>query len=846
MSMTVTDNLVEGTTGRWRPHPPDMLVDRDREVERLRRSVAVLSREHRSGLITFTGRRGLGLTKMIELVLAQARAAGLATVSARCSPAESDLAFGVVHQLATPMGAAVAGHAGRALRRPTETAISTLCADFLAAAWSRPLVIAVDDAQWADRASRAWLHAMARRLSQAPILLVQATTHPGNPWQVDPRPSVTQVLRLRPLGEHGVREMITSCYTGPVDRAFVAGATAATGGSPAVLEAVLAHFANAALAPVAEHLPILTTRADAVLGDRAADTLSALVPDALALLRALSLCGDQLGVELTCSLITPRVGPAATLAQLAQSGLIGSADAPLPISAQVRASALAGMSAGERNALLRRAVEVARRAAIPDDRLAALLLAAPPVRAGWAADLIGRVASRRREEGDHHAAGALLARALTEPLEPVPRQHTLVALGSVEVVANPHAADRRLREALLDGEPTSPLCVRAADLLQLRGDAPAASRVIASACARAGGSGAAALAVIGWLAENDCAGDAVRPGRSFPDPPTEPDDPDDPVLAAAAAWMLTLRGVRRGRVQELARVALRTGSTSAGGPLPFGLRIHACRALLAADDIGGAVLGVDAVRADARKHGARVAAAAAQLLRAWCELRRGNLAQAEEDLEHASDYLPVRHWHARRAPLVRALAGLLHLARNDIDAAERVVLAEQPEPAGQGTASALLDQVRGEVALAQDDPGTALRRALACGRALSARGWTNPALSSWRSLAAAAHVRLGDESAARVHTTEAVDRAVCWGAPSTLAQVRMWASRVGQGARAGAAGIPLSSVDERIATLAGSGRSAAEIAELLAVPVVAVRGRLGLINTRLTGDALDPATSRGC
>ncbi|WP_367127530.1 AAA family ATPase [Saccharothrix sp. HUAS TT1] len=872
-----------GAAPRWASHAPGLLVDRDDEVEQLRHRVADLARRGRSGMVTVTGHRGTGLSAMVALVVAEARAVGLRVATARGVPAESDLAFGVVRQLVasvtesapTTIGATLRGTTGLAACQVEETAIPALCADFLAMAREHPLVVALDDAQWTDGPSWRWLRAMARRLGQAPLLLVRAGTHtldtPGCPdWRPEPDHPGARVMRLRPLREPGVREVISARYPGPVDGSFVAEAHSATGGSPAVLHEVLSRLARAQLPPAAEQVPQLAASAAAVLGDRAADAVSTLPPDALTLLRALVLCGDALGFELTCALAAPRHVPAATAAALLhQVGLITGDDELRPAGPEVRAGALAGLPADERDRLLREAVAIGRRAAIPDDRLAALLVAAPPVDAEWAAALLVRVAARRREAGDHAAAAALLAAALREPMSAERRLGLLVDLGALEVVDNPRAADRRLRQALLETAPDGPTAVLAADLLHAHGDAPTARRVIATVRARgeADGADTAALAAIGWLADNDCTPDALHPARAFPDPPTDSPDVGEPVGAGVAAWALTLRGEHRARARALARCAL--AARDDDRPAPFGHRLHACRALLHADDIASAVVGLDAVVADARRRGVPAVAAVALLHRGWCELRRGNLAQAEDDLARARGHLPADSWHPRVAPAVTALAGMVLLARHEVDDAARATTAAPPAEADRGAAWGLLQCVRGEVALALGDPTTALRRFDRCGRVLLARGWVNPALAAWRSLAATAHATLGNRDTARALTSDAVERAVRWGAPSTLAQVSLWAFRVNQrggtttpdttppgppapdhGTTAPNAADPNAAdhsiaapdaadlnagdhsiadpnaADHSIAVLAGAGRSAAEIAGLLDVPVHAVRRRL--------------------
>jgi hypothetical protein len=812
---------------RWLTPPAPELVDREDELELLARAVDDLRHGRRPGMVTVTGSRGSGLSAMVDALVEGATATGLRVASARCAPREADLPFGLAHHLASCLD-----HAGSTLwtRRPATVTIPVLCAEFLTAAHNHPLVVAVDDAQWADQESRAWLRALGRRIGQAPLLLVQATTH------TDSRPehlTTARVLRLRPLDETAVREVITARYRGPVDRGFVTGTTAATGGSPAVLGAVLTHFAEAELPPLAEHVSVAAARAAAVVGDRAAATLTTLASDALALLRALVLCGEPLGADLASTLVGADA-PAA-VARLADLGLVVAEDDPRPASAGVRAAVLAGMPAEDRATLLSRAVELGRRVAIPDDRLAVLLSAAPVVGAAWAADVLVRVARWRRADGDHRGAAELLARALREPMPTDRRHRLLVDLGAAEVVTNPHAADRRLRQVLLAAAPDAETAILAADLLQTRGDAAAARRVVATACARgkAAGADTTELAALGWLAENDCLPDALQPVRAFPEPVTHPADPGGPVRTGVAAWALTLRGEHRAAARALARATLAGSPGARRGPVPFGPRVHACRALLHADDVTDAVLGLDAVVADARRHGVPAAAAVALVHRASGELRRGNLAQAEDDLRAALDHLPLTAWHPRVRPVVTALTAQLRLAARDVPAAERIVSADGPPGAEAGVAWGLLACVRGEVALALGDHQAALRWADRAGRVLRVRGWVNPAVAPWQSLAALANAALGETGAARELAAAVGRRAVRWGAPSVVVQTSLLAERVARTGVESDAGHALSAADQRIAALASAGRTAAEIAGLLVVPAATVRRRLAAIRGTL-------------
>ncbi|WP_214104292.1 AAA family ATPase [Acrocarpospora catenulata] len=766
---------------------PEFLAEREGQIHRLDRQLSELQLGQ-SSLVTVLGEPGTGRSALLRAAVARAREAGLPAVLARCSPAETDLRFGVVSQITA--GLAGAGYPAVSRRlwaedQTTATLIPALCGAFAALARKHPLLIALDDAQWADEESKAWLAAMAQRLRYVPILLVQA----GTPAEggaagsaTEPGPVPHSVIQVPPLSERGVRQVIASRYAGPVDGAFVTAATEATAGSPAVLLAVLDHFALASLSPVARHVQVLLERAAEVSGDRVAGSLSRLPADALALLRVIAVCEGGLGFDLLTSLAEPRtMSPEQALSFLLRLGLVTGGEHPRPVSPLIADLALAGMDAGERQALATRSVELGYRAVIAEDLLARLLLNAPPVGAGWVTNLLRRVARRYRLDDDHESAAVLLGRALREPVEGEQRQRLLIELAMTEVGRSPATSDRRLQQVLLNSGPEVPVSVllQAADLLNSRGDASAAYRAVATAYARqeAGGADAGSLAAIGWLAENECATDPVLPVRSFPDPL---DRSGDPVPAGVAAWMLAARGRHMSRARELARAAFRLK----GEDQPFGPRIHAAKALCLADEVAEAVIGLDEVLADARRCGARAPAALALIQRSRCEMRRGNLGQAWSDLAAARAELPLTSWHPRVVPYFVSMEARLHLAGQSVEEAKQALAQELPAGADQGAAWAMLLYARASVHMELADPEAALRDINECGRVLLSRGWTNPAVLSWRSVAAAAHSACGNGEAARRLAVEAVERAREWGAPSALGLAHLCASRVLSGAEA--------------------------------------------------------------
>ena len=169
------------------------LLERDDERESLA-SACAAARRGEGEVVLVSGPVGIGKTALLRAGLADARAAGLPTHLARASEPEGFLAFSVLRQLFEPALARLtaperdllfAGPArlarealeplGISATRTPDADISIthslyrLCVNL---AGRGPLVLAVDDLQWADLASQRWIAYLARRIDALPVLLV--------------------------------------------------------------------------------------------------------------------------------------------------------------------------------------------------------------------------------------------------------------------------------------------------------------------------------------------------------------------------------------------------------------------------------------------------------------------------------------------------------------------------------------------------------------------------------------------------------------------------------------------------------------------------------------------------
>jgi hypothetical protein len=141
--------------------------------------------ERGGGVLVVEGRAGIGKTSLVEVACRRAGEVGHEVVRARGSELEAGFAFGVVRQLFERRLAAADGGEREALLAGPAAAVRPLLLGELARgpagdssvavlhglywlvvnlAVNRPLLIAIDDAHWADEPSLRWLAYLAPRL----------------------------------------------------------------------------------------------------------------------------------------------------------------------------------------------------------------------------------------------------------------------------------------------------------------------------------------------------------------------------------------------------------------------------------------------------------------------------------------------------------------------------------------------------------------------------------------------------------------------------------------------------------------------------------------------------------
>ncbi len=643
-----------------------------------------------------------------------------------------------------------------------------------------PLVLAVDDAQWADAPSLRFLAFLLPRLEELPVVVLVGAGTDADPV-VAPLLGVlrsdlsAQVLRPAPLSEAAVGELIAERLAAPPAPAFAAACHAATGGQPFLVRELLAAVAAAGVAPDDAAAAGIEDLGTGNVAGAIAVRLARLPPAAGALARALAVL-ETAELSQAAALAEVPLDDAAMAADVLVAAGIAEPRLPLTfVHPIVRGAVLAELPAAARAQAHRRAAALLATRDVPAERVAEHLLATEPAGEPWVVEHLVGAARTAVARGAPDCAATYLCRALAEPPVTASRPRLLLELGQAESAAGDDAAEGRLREALARAADDDVRLAAALALAHLLGRAERMAEAVevieAATATLAGGGGAAAPRL-----------EAIALGAGMLDAATAP------AMACAAARYAPgggrpgqrARGARRG---DAGRPASQRAGVDRGGARPAHARhraAHRPRADRAAVVLAGddrADLGRCAPPgAGARSTPASRRAAAAAIRccsttslahRSWLHLRRGDLAGAEIDaravLETADAATPELYRRVAVAILGNAL-----LEQGDPARAAEVLAGLALDETESTHTAAVLRLARGRMRLAERRPGDALADILAAGDIAVRSGALSPGFLAWRSAAAQAHAMLGELDAAAAVAAEEVALARAFGARRTL------------------------------------------------------------------------------
>ena len=789
------------STAPIRPQPSAVdLLERDGELARVETAIAS-ARWGVGAAVVVEGAAGIGKSAILAAARAAAEQESVRVLRARGAELERDFAFGVVRQLFEPAlhdapearradllqgpaglaarvlglpGALAEGEAPAAAPDATFTVLHGLywlCANLAA---EQPVVLAVDDAHWADTSSLRFLAFLLARLEELPAALVVASrpeadrdvAHLLALLSAEP----ARVVRLGPLSPRAVGQLVGAGLGTAPDVAFAAACHRATGGSPFLVRELVDALRAERIKPVAE--AAADVEAVGARGARRWILLrtSRLPEPAVRLARAVAVLEHA---ELAHAAALAELEPAAAADAadaLVSAGLLAPGRPLAFVHPLVRAGIYDELAGAERSLAHRRAAELLD----GEERSAEHLLATEPAGDPWIAKRLAEAARTAARRGAPESAVVLLRRALAEPPPRGERAQVLLELGIAETTAGDAGGERHLEQALDcaedDGVRLGATLLLAHTLGRTERSARAVTIVDRTAEAMRDGDPRVreqleALAVGAGMIDASIAPvladrlDALRRRADDPDAPRE-------VLAVGA-----LRAVESNEpaatAAALARRAFAAGPRTVPAPTDLPWFVQASIALVWADALDEAQARLDAGVAEGRAAGDVALFAASVAWRAWLLLRRGDLQGAAGDARTVLDAADLP------APqLYRTVAtGILvttHIEQGDLDAAEAALErfgAEEPTRIQSG---ATLLLARGRLHVARRRLEAGLTDILEAGRIALATGATSPGYLPWRSAAAHAHVALGDAAAAERLVREELALARAFGAARTL------------------------------------------------------------------------------
>ncbi|MBP2325093.1 DNA-binding NarL/FixJ family response regulator [Kibdelosporangium banguiense] len=771
------------------------LLERAAEVSALHQSLERLAEGH-GGIVLVEAPAGLGKTTLLRVARSRTPALGLGVLTARGAELERDFTFGVVRQLfesVLPKDVAAREKLFTGAARPTERLFATADSDsspddlpsslfpllnglyWLLAGLSEiaPLVLVVDDAQWADLPSLRFLGFLARRLdSVAVTMIIASRTGPhDDEGLLDDILAAGDVTLLEP------KELSTAAVAGLVRQAlgqdaadeFCAACHAVTAGNPLFVRELLRALAANGIRPDAAAAATVKSTGPDALRRHVIARLRREPSGIQQVARAVAVLGDDTDLALVArqSGLTP-LAAAAAAERLTRHGIFDHDDPPAFVHAVVRDVVLSLIPLAERSAEHERAAAVLREAGEPVARVASHLLRTTPDANPDRVNVLLAAATQARKRGSPSGATAYLLRARNEPPPPPMRSEVSRLLGICE--ARQYAlvdAETHLREAWETAGSPAQRALCAYSLARFRnvcGAPKEAAILLTQALAELPPGQNAELAaelegeLIG-IARNDLGGRTrlLEQLASFQSRPS----------AVADAHQAAETVFSGGPADAAVTLALRALNSDLLTPNRAAIW-SAVHVLIVADRLDEAEQHLNLTMAASVQNGLLFPVPMIRAYLARIAFLRGDLAQAREhvDLGVAGSHGPKAALPALNATDVDLLIEDAQLAKAEA-VVQNSVLSGNAEPR---TALHLwLLGARTRLRAAQGNVNAALADAMLCGRLYQQWGAVRLLDVPWRLSAADAVQRLGERDRAVEILTEELRLARAFGVPRRIA-----------------------------------------------------------------------------
>jgi len=742
-------------------------------------------------LVVVEGPSGIGKSSLLGGAARRANHLDMPCLRGRGAELEAAMPFGVARQLLGPALAAMdaaerAGHlqglaagAGSVLgstdrttaQQPMDQAgvVDALfwLIDGVARSSANGVLVAVDDAQWADASSLRVLVRLAVALEELPVaVMVALRTEERDPGQVLARLRgypAARIVRPAALSEDAVGTLVRAGLGQHAAAELGKACAVATGGNPFLAGELIASLRadgvapnDAAAAAVAQMVP------ESVLHSVLL-RLARLSEEASALAKAATVVGP--GAPLRHGLAVAGLGATdgETAAEaLVAAGLLTAADPLNFIHPMINEAVAADMTGLARARAHRRAALTLAGEDAPDQRVAAHLRRSTPSADPWVVGILRSAAAEAMQRGEAPGALRLLERAVAEPPTAEVRPELLVEVALAEAAnGSAHAIDRLAEVPELTDDPRRRARALHAisRLLLARGQVAAAVQAAERARTELDPDDPLAVRILSgqlavmffapgrWDETNRLLGDLENRYEAGL-LPVEP-----MVLAQLATRRAVWAGEGAARVRPLAEAALAVRS---GADELWQGDASMAAAVIFVGEFGLAERVLERMAEHARRTASPVAASLTGHWLATLRHLQGRVGEAATAAQSVLDGEGLG-WSLQTAWSAAVLA-LARLELDDLNGARAAIASTE------GVDPTLLPygvvlQARAEVALATGDAPSAVRDFTAAGAHLREQfSLANPAVLAWRSGAARALLALGDrDRAADLAGAELVD-----------------------------------------------------------------------------------------
>jgi DNA-binding CsgD family transcriptional regulator len=806
-----------------------VLLERERELAEIASAISE-AKAGRGGAVAIDAAAGLGKTRLLKEARETGSRTGLTVLSGRATELERDFPFALVRQLFEASLATIPAEEREAVLEGAKAARGALGLDPLgdnhdsfavlhglywvtaALAERAPLLLAVDDAHWADAGSLDYLGFLLPRLEELPVALV-FTSRPDEPaspeglGRIVGDPSVPH-LTPTPLSTAATASLLTHELGRQPEPSFAAACHEVSGGNPFLLRELVRTLGEQGVEPEAQAAELVRGQAPKRVSQTVLPRIKRLSPAAGVVARSLAVLGDGSNLRVVAQLagIDPKSAQS-TGDELRGVSILEPGAALRFAHPLVRNAVYMDVPAGERARTHAAAAALLRGRGADLEQVATQLLASDPREERADAETLLAAGEQALRAGAPRSAIAYLTRALAEP---PPDELRASVLGFLLTAAF-RAADQSVLAAIEADvlaewarEPAlrSGWAVELTMLMALGGRFDEAASLLGEAVEIAVGEGDAERAFHLRAQLNTLSLLLPTPAGAEREYDASGVDPNSPAGRLAAAIEARSKAVNGGSAREAADAAKRAlgedGVIFAEAPelaaAPF-----AVMTLVAADETEAARRGAECAMRIARERDATPDLAQAHFLGGFVSWGCGDLISAEADLRQALDLARL----AGIAPLVLMYTGPfmeILIERDEMEAAERELLAtgfaEGPIP--ESALFNMLLLIRAHLRIEQGRMDEAAEDFYALVARAEKLGFGPGPIATAGPYAVRALNAVGDGDRAREFVETMLAGARGWGAPTLSAHVL----RAAAAAREGEEGIEL--LERALRTIEGS------------------------------------------